>query len=381
MKVVLLTGNFPPEAGGISEHLGILAKCLPQELLVIGLPLEGWQAYDAQQNYRIKRLSIPGGWNTLSSKYKYLAPLYYKELRKEINCEYILCGEAHHTLMLPAWFVQKQLGIPYGVFTYGKEMLHRQKDGSRFLFNPLLRAAQNVFPDSQRAGEIARDIGVQSDKLHIIHPSVKIERVNKSANPDLVRQKFGLQGKKIVLSVGRLVERKGQDMLIRALPGIIAKVPDVHYLIAGRGPYETQLKTLARNMNIDSHITFAGFVPENDLGSYYASCDVFAMISREIPEEGDIEGFGIVYLEANLLGKAVVAGRSGGVSDAVLDGQTGLLVDPESSSEVAGAIIKLLSDPALANRFGEAGRVRALNEFSGRSAAQKLCSVITQKQH
>jgi phosphatidyl-myo-inositol dimannoside synthase len=381
MRVVLLTGNFPPEAGGISEHLGILAKFLPQELLVIGLPLEGWQAFDTQQQYRIKRLSLPGGWNTLSSKYKYLAPFYYKELQKEKNCEYILCGEAHHTLMLPAWWTQKRLGIPYGVFTYGKEMLHRQQDGSRFLFNPLLRTAQNVFPDSQRAGEIARDIGVQSDKLHIIHPSVNIERVNRSADSALVRQKFGLQGKKIVLSVGRLVERKGQDMLIRALPGIIAKVPDVHYLIAGRGPYETQLKTLARNMNIDSHITFAGFVPENDLGSYYASCDVFAMISREILEEGDIEGFGIVYLEANLLGKAVVAGRSGGVSDAVLDGQTGLLVDPESPSEVASAIIKLLSDPALANRFGEAGRARALNDFSGRSAAQKLCSVITQKQH
>jgi phosphatidyl-myo-inositol dimannoside synthase len=381
MRVVLLTGNFPPEAGGISEHLGILAKSLLQDVLVIGLPLEGWQAYDAQQNYHIKRLSIPGGWNTQSSKYKYLAPYFYWELRKEKNYDYVLCGEAHHTLMLPAWLAQKRFGIPYGVFTYGKEMLHRQKDGSRFLFNPLLRAAQNVFPDSQRAGKIAMDIGVQSEKLHIIHPSVNVERVNRSADPDLVRQKFGLQGKKIILSVGRLVERKGQDMLIRALPGIIAKVPDVHYLIAGRGPYETQLKTLARNMNADSYITFAGFVPENDLGSYYASCDVFAMISREIPEEGEIEGFGIVYLEANLFGKVVVAGRSGGVSDAVLDGQTGLMVDPESPFEVADTIIKLLSDPALANRFGEAGRARVLNDFSGRSAAQKLCSVITQKQN
>jgi len=380
-KVILLAGNFPPVFGGISEHLGLIAQNFPVILSVIGMPTRDWQSFDSQQKFYIKRLPLPESWGTSASKYKYLALYYYQELRKEKNYDYILCGEAHHTLMLPAWWVHTQTGIPFGVFTYGAEMLRHQKQVTRFLFNPLLCAAQNVFPDSQRAGEISKDIGVTPDKIHVVNPNVNIERLNGNIAPDVIQKKFGLQGKKCILSMGRLVERKGQDMMIRALPEILNKIPNVHYIIAGRGSYEVQLRKLAKDLSVESHITFTGYVSDDDLGSYYALCDVFAMISREIPEKGDIEGFGIVYLEANLFGKPVVAGRSGGVSDAVLDGQTGLMVDPDNPLDVANAVTRLLLDPALARQLGEAGRARVLEEFSGQSAVQKLHNAMAQRLH
>ena len=380
-KVILLAGNFPPVVGGISEHLGLIAQNFPVILSVIGMPTRDWQSFDSQQKFYIKRLPLPESWDTSASKYKYLALYYYQELRKEKNYDYILCGEAHHTLMLPAWWVHTQTGIPFGVFTYGAEMLRHQKQVTRFLFNPLLCAAQNVFPDSERAGEITQDIGVKPDKIQVVHPCVNIERLNGKIAPEAIRVKFGLREKRCILSVGRLVDRKGHDMVIRALPQILNKIPNAHYVIAGRGPHETQLRKLVKDLNVEPQVTFAGYVSDGELGSYYALCDVFTMISREIPEKGDVEGFGIVYLEANLFGKPVVAGRSGGVPDAVLDGQTGLMVDPDNPLDVANALIRLLLDPVLAHRLGEAGRARVLEEFSGQSAVQKLHDVMAQRLH
>lgn len=377
-KVILLTGNFPPIVGGISEHLGLIAKHFPVRFLnVIGLPTRDWQFFDSQQKFSVKRLSLPDSWGTSSAKFKYLAPYYYLELLKEKNYDYILCGEAHHTLMLPAWLVQKQTGIPFGVFTYGADMLRHQKQITRFLFNPLLCAAQNVFPDSQRAGEISKDIGVMPDKIHIVHPSVNIERLNRNIAPNVIREKFDLQGKKCILSVGRLVERKGYDIMIRALPEILKKTPSAHYIIVGRGEQEIHLRKLAKDLNVTSHITFAGYISDDDLGSYYALCDVFAMISREISEKSNIEGFGIVYLEANLFGKPVVAGRSGGVEDAVVHGKTGLLVDPHSPVEVSEALLSLLNNPELAQRLGDAGRTRVLNDFTSEAGAQKVLGILS----
>jgi phosphatidylinositol alpha-1,6-mannosyltransferase len=171
------------------------------------------------------------------------------------------------------------------------------------------------------------------------------------------------------------VARKGQDTVIRALPQVAALVPGVRYVIVGDGPMRSHLADLAAATGVASRVDFRGFAADDDLPVLYAAADVFAMVSRHLAAAGDVEGFGIVYLEANAAGRAVVAGRSGGVEDAVIDGETGVMVDPESIDEVAEALIRLLRDDDLRRRLGEQGRTRVRRDFDRRQQARRLWEV------
>lgn len=377
-QILFVVSDFPPLGGGISHYLYEIVRCLPPEQVrVIGLPTPGWEAFDAQQDFSIRRLGLPAHWSSFSPQFKFLAPAYFWSLTQERQASVILCGQAHHSLLLPAWLIRQIEGIPYGVFTYGADLLRPQTRSHRLLFNALLRGAQVVFAISQGTADVVLRLGVRPERIHVIHPSVNPAQLISKTPPETVRQRYGLQqGKKCILTVGRLVERKGFDTVIRALPSILEPVPEAHYLIVGGGPSEANLKALVAELRLEKHVTFAGPKSHDEVADYYSSSDVFVMISREIPEKGNIEGFGIVYLEANLLGKPVVAGRSGGVADAVVHGETGLLVDPNDPTEVAATIVQLLSDPELAQQMAETGRKRVLNDFTGESAAQRVLAVL-----
>jgi phosphatidylinositol alpha-1,6-mannosyltransferase len=245
------------------------------------------------------------------------------------------------------------------------------------MFNTFLRSANVVFADSQAAAEVGLHLGVSKDKIHIIYPTVGHFLLNSTTSVDRIREKHALQNKRCILTVSRLVERKGHDVLIKALELVLKNVADVHYLIVGTGIMEDNLRELVDKLNLHEHVTFVGFVPDEELGSYYEVCDIFVMVSREIPEKGDIEGFGIVYLEANLLGKPVLAGRSGGVPEAVIDGKTGVLVDPKNPIEVAEALITMLSNPEWTKSLGENGRIRAMRDFSSVEVARRVLGIIS----
>ena len=162
----------------------------------------------------------------------------------------------------------------------------------------------------------------------------------------------------MILTVGRLVERKGHDMVIRALPGIERAVGPVRYVVAGAGPEEPRLRALAREVGCASDVRFIGPVSGEDLAALYSACDVFVMPSRALAQRDGVEGFGIVFLEAGACAKPVVGGRSGGITDAVLDGVTGMLVDPADGAELQAVLIRLLDDPVEAQRLGARGRQR-----------------------
>jgi phosphatidylinositol alpha-1,6-mannosyltransferase len=181
---------------------------------------------------------------------------------------------------------------------------------------------------------------------------------------------------RILLTVGRLVERKGQDMVIRALPKIISHIPNLKYRIVGEGPYRTRLEQLAKELGVDTYVEFIGAVEDTELIREYKSCDLFIMPSRESPN--DAEGFGIVYLEANACGKPVIGGRSGGVPEAVLDNQTGLLTNPTDVEEIANSVVRLLNDPLLAKRLGEQGKERVLKEFTSNYMAERVLRLISE---
>ena len=377
VPIVLATSNFPPLSGGISRYLFQIMRFLPSDLVrVIALPTPGWQDFDEKQDFSIRRLRLPPNWSLSNDTNKYLAPFYFKELLRERDAEIVLCGQAYHSLILPSWLIQKLTGKPYGIFTYGLDLLRPQTRRYKWFFNKLLQSANIVFADSHAAASIGQNLGVKQHQIHVVHPTIESKELHSRITANEIRLRHGLDGKKCILSVGRLVERKGFDTVIRALPMILHEVPIAHYLIVGSGPLEDHLKSMVEELGLEEHVTFVGYVSDEELAAYYMASDVFAMISREIPDEGDLEGFGIVYLEANLLGKPVVAGRSGGVVDAVLHEQTGLLVNPICIEEIAQGIIRMLINPELAKMLGENGRERVLSEFNGRVAAKKVLDVL-----
>jgi phosphatidylinositol alpha-1,6-mannosyltransferase len=181
-----------------------------------------------------------------------------------------------------------------------------------------------------------------------------------------------LQNKLVLLSLGRLTKRKGVDMVIKAMNEISAGAENLVYVIAGAGPEADDLKKIAAALpeEIKNNIIFLGQISDDDKWAWLELCDIFIMPSRDIA--GDYEGFGIVYLEANLAGKPVIAGDSGGVRDAVINNINGLLVNPENTQEIAAAVIKLAADTELRKALGEQGKRRAVENFNAKKQVQKL---------
>jgi len=202
------------------------------------------------------------------------------------------------------------------------------------------------------------DLAVPPERVRILYPGVDAQRFAPVDGIDAA------QGKTI-LTVARLADLwKGHDTAIRALPLVKAKCPDVRYVIAGDGPLRNYLERVARSVGVEQDVAFLGEVPDEALADLYRSSDVFVLLSRESALDGSAEGFGIVCLEAGACAKPVVAGRSGGIVDAVQDGVTGILVDPEDVGAVADAIASLLRAPSLAKRLGDAGRAMVLARFT-----------------
>ena len=175
----------------------------------------------------------------------------------------------------------------------------------------------------------------------------------------------------MLLTVARLVPRKGHKVSIAAFAKICGEIPSAHYLIVGTGPEEEKLRAMVKEAGIENRVTFAGFVSGEDLPDIYNVCDVMLMANRQ-EENGDVEGFGIVFLEANAAGKPVIGGRSGGAVEAVVDGVTGFLVNPDDADELAGILRRLFLDRTLREALGEAGANRVRSDFNWSTRAERL---------
>ncbi|MBC7490157.1 MAG: glycosyltransferase family 4 protein, partial [Glaciimonas sp.] len=188
---------------------------------------------------------------------------------------------------------------------------------------------------------------------------VDTDRFTPGAKDKDLIERRGLSGKQVVLTLGRLVPRKGADMAIKAMAEVLKVKPDVHYLIVGDGELRKDLEHIIAEERLQDRITLVGTVSDDDLVRYFRLCDLFLMPNRTMPD-GDTEGFGLVFREANACAKPVIGGRAGGVVEAVIDGESGFLVDGTNSSEIATAVLALLSDSALAAEMGQAGLKLAL---------------------
>lgn len=355
MNVLVLASDFPPLRGGIQTWMFELARRLPDARVTVVAPASpGDRAFDAAAGVRVRRLRDLG-----LGRLPWLVCLGAVTL---VTCllrrpTLIVCG---HVLTAPAAVLPSRLlGIPYVVFAYAWEI---RTTRWRRLVRLVLRQAALVLAASHFTARSVLAHGVALDRVRILHPGVAPDRFASEADAGAASAARPTQ---TILTVSRLNERyKGHDTVIRALPLIRAKCPDVRYVVAGDGRLLAFLEKLAACVGVGELVTFAGEVSDDRLPDVYRSADVVVQVSRESLAGGGVEGFGIVCLEAAAVGKPVVAGRSGGLPEAVRDGVTGILVDPNDVGAVADAITSLLGDAPLVWRLGQAGRERALREFT-----------------
>jgi phosphatidylinositol alpha-1,6-mannosyltransferase len=273
--------------------------------------------------------------------------------------------------------VSKFLNIPYATVAYGSEINQWRKPSEiPFKYKISFKYASKIFCISAFTRKKLINLGINPNKLPIIHPAIdptKFFPEQKASQK--IKAELNLKNKKIILTLSRLVERKGIDKVIESMPIVLKEVPEAVYLIVGSGPFESHLKNMVKKHNLQKKIIFVGAVHDDDKINYYNACDVFIMPSREL-EDGRVEGFGIVFLEANACNKPVIGSFSGGIPDAIANNKTGVLVDPLNVQEIASAIVNILKNPDYAKKLGLNGRKRVMSEFNWAVSSNKLLNEI-----
>lgn len=212
-------------------------------------------------------------------------------------------------------------------------------------------------------------------KIVVVNNGVDLEKLRPNQNREAFKRRQKLKGKKVLLSIGGLVERKGHDRVIRALPGIVNEFPNLIYLIVGKGKEENNLKKLAESLGVEKNVRFLGYVSNEDVGNYLNICDIFVLMSRTIKNEGGIEGFGIVFIEASAIGKPVIGGKSGGTADSIKDKVTGFRINPNDRKELQRKIVLLLRNKRLKGKMEKEGKRRVLKEFLWKHNVKKTLKV------
>ncbi len=382
-KSLFLTFFFPPERGGIQNYLYNICKRLPKESVVVWAPINSNSFdFDKKQGFKIVRKSYNSALRMFGlSSLEYFFTV--RKLVKQNKINIIHCGHIH-PMGMTAYLIKKILHIPYIVYTYGTEMKEiESKSGfTKKMMKKVLDSAQNIVVTTDYMQDyivskfnFSRDEKILDKKFIKICPGVNSDLFHP-LDSFKIKQRFGLEDQKIILTCGRLVPRKNHEMVIKAMPNVLKRVPNAKYYIVGNGPTLEKLRLLIRNLRLDDKVKIFTKVSDKDLNFYYNVADVFIMASKEIDNKKDIEGFGLVYLEANACKKPVIAGNTGGVAEAVLDGQTGILVNPENIKEITDALVKILRNDELARDLGEFGYERAVNEFSWDKLVQKLMRIL-----
>ena len=364
MKILLATNDFPPRIGGIQTYCYELAKnltLLDEEVTVLAPRVEGDLEFDKKQNFKTIRIR-----NKLN-----LYLTFFSILRRE-RIERVLVAHRANYARLASW-TNLLWKTSYDIVVYGGEILLA---GRRESIRKNFERAKKVITISHFTKEKLIEIGIPEKKIVVIHPGVDPAKFNPGLDSSKIREKYNLGNKKVILTISHLTKRKGHHNVLKALPQVLKKVPNLIYLIIGKGGEEEKLREIVKDLKLEERVTFAGVVKEEELPLYYAACDLFIMPSYEIKETGDVEGFGIAYLEANACGKPVIGGRSGGVPDAIIDGETGLLIDPLNINQIAEALIKLLTNLEYSQKLGKKGRERIEKELNWGRMTQEIRETI-----
>jgi phosphatidylinositol alpha-1,6-mannosyltransferase len=394
VRCLMIASTFTPIHGGSAVVYENLCRHMPPDSIRVlsastsyqnGAEISGWREHDAAQPFQVERIGLlrprqlPPPANKLVSLWRLLSqdlPLYARALTKAAalvrrhRINVVCVGE----LVTGSWLgivLKKLFGCKLVIYVHGEEITtetggHLGKKRAQFL-----KAADKVVAVSSfTCNAMIEQMHLAPEAIELIQNGVDVVRFTPGERDPGLIARHRLAGKQVILTVGRLVSRKGIDMTVRAMKEVVAQRPDVHYLIVGDGEIRAELEQLIADEQLAPWITLVGKVSDDELLRYLRLCDLFVMPNRTMPD-GDTEGFGLVFREANACRKPVIGGRAGGAVEAVADGVSGLLVDGYKPAEIAAAIERILGDRALAEQLSEGG-LKLAREHSTEAVARKF---------
>ena len=360
MKILVLSQIFPPARGGSGRWLFELYRRLTgfHVVVVAGrAPDDG--VFDAAAPLPIERIDLQfANWGVLTvrSAAQYLRALFaLRAVLVRSHPDVIHCGKCLPEGLL-AVAIKRWKGVPFVCFVHGEELtLAETSRELRWLTRAVLREALTVVANSQHTRKMLGERwGVVPERIAVMHPGVDTTRFTPAPRDAATRERLRWTGRRVVLTVGALQKRKGQDMMIRALPAIRQRCPDVLYAIVGEGWERPYLESLTAKLSVEDLVQFRTTPADDELIACYQQCDLFALPNRQVG--WDFEGFGIVLLEAQACGKPVVAGRSGGTVEAMKPSHTGELIACETPDDLAETVIRLLEAADTRDHLGSQAR-------------------------
>ncbi|KQU30704.1 MULTISPECIES: glycosyltransferase family 4 protein [unclassified Rhodococcus (in: high G+C Gram-positive bacteria)] len=372
-RTLLVTNDFPPRRGGIQSYLHTFAQLLPADELVVYAPR--WRGdshvrFDAEQPFEVVRhpttLMLP-------------TPAVARRAARLVadrQCDTVWFGAAAPLAVLGPHL--RRAGAERVVAsTHGHEVGWSMLPAARQVLGRIGSTTDVVtFVSRYTRGRFAAAFGADAALEHVPPGVDSTVFAPDTSARETLRARYGLGDRPTVLCLSRLVPRKGQDMLIRALPGIRAEIDGAVLVVVGGGPYGDTLRALAQSCGVADHVVFTGSVPAEELAAHHTLADVFAMPCRTRGAGLDVEGLGIVFLEASASGVPVVAGRSGGAPETVVEGVTGTTVDGTSVDDVRRAVVDVLSDRDRAAAMGAAGREFVSTEWRWDDLAARLAHLL-----
>lgn len=371
-KILFIGSDFWPKVGGVANYNYNLCKGISTDVALL---------IDEES---VKNNILNVEYRKLFSKFFY--PRWVKavyqiyKIAKKYRVEY-LWSENILPLGTATMIVAKLLKLPYVVNIYGMDILQAQSSRRKKIISQLvLESATKIISCSKATKNLITNRGIDKSKVEVVYPGVSVEdkKVYDSNLKQELIDKYNLAGKKILLSIGRLVERKGFLEVIEMMPKLLKKMPDLIYVLIGSGEQKDKIVQRIKELNLSDKIIFLDGVNDKEKWTWLELSNSFIMLAKQTEE--DIEGFGIVYLEAGLAGKPVIANKCGGPSEAVIDGQTGILLDPNSDlSKRINIISDFLQDDSSLRELGLQAQSIVIKKFNWQNSINKLKSVFKLK--
>jgi phosphatidyl-myo-inositol dimannoside synthase len=364
-RTLVVTNDYPPRVGGIQRTLEALVSRFPPERVAVLCPeADGAATFDADAPYRVFRQPEGFLWPTPDVRRR------VHETVGAFGAEVVLFGATYPLALIGPSLARA--GIPYLSAAHGFEYWLSIAPGTHALMRRATSRATRVpVMCSAFIARVVRTAVPDIVPVSVMYPGADLERFRPDLPIQDLLERHGVAGRPLVVCVSRLVARKGQDVLILAMPEIRSRVPDATLLVVGDGPYRARLDALAASAP-EGSVVFTGQVSEADLPRYYRAGDVFAMPCRNRLGGLEVEGWGNVFVEAAACARPVVVGDSGGARESLVPGETGLLVQGSRVEQVADAVGSLLEDPERAEAMGSAGRARVETSFDWSRPAGKL---------
>lgn len=358
-KILLITLEYPPFKGGVANYYSNLAEHSENKIIVL----------DNAKN------------KLINPKLPFLKWLpSFISLAKSIaqnKIQHVLVGQIL-PLGTAAYIFSFFRKIKYSMILHGMDFSFVRKNWrKKILARLILKKARNIICASGYTAGLVKEFlgGKYEEKVKVVNPGISQCQMSNVKCLISLNKKYKLEKKIVLLSVGRLVKRKGVDQVLDVLPDVLKKIPNLEYLIIGKGDEINNYKLIINNLNLKDNVRIIEDANDEERDALYGLADIFVLPTREI--KGDFEGFGIVYLEANLHGLPVIAGNSGGASDAVVDGVSGLLIEAGDKEELKKAILKLAQNKDLREKLGSQGRERVLREFRWEDKAKLILNLIS----